>query len=1026
MVKSLFLWGFLLLGLSKSFAQPPNDNCANAIPLTINAICTNGQTNTATNEPLDAGGCTSANTRTVWYSFTATQTTHYIYVDVISAGLDAVFAVYSGTCGSLTKLFCVDATGTGADEQTTHNSFVVGQTYLLRVSAYGTTNGAFCVSVRGAPSNDLCSNAISLTPNGNAIEGTNILATNDGTTTCLNTAKSVWYQFTATHTTHRIELDILTTTANLGFRLFQGTCGSLTAVLSTCAEEANGAGIDEAYTYTGLTIGQTYRIMVSSAPSTTHEGWFYIKVIAPPANDTHSNATTLTINTDCTPGNNHLATADGTSTCLNNAKSVWYKFTATHTNHYIELIPAGHSIDYLGNLGFTVYNSALTQISCINNFASGSATESAWITGLTIGNTYYIAVMGATSTSRADFCIRVGSPPANDACADARNIEVDKPGIFGTNEFATNDGSITCGNPSRSVWYKFIATKTNHLVIVHPLTTSITNTDLALAVYSGSCGSLTQINCTDQYSNAKGEMANLTGLSVGATYYVMVTGYQANHQAPFSIAVMSNNDDCPNRNTVEINKGWVLGAVQGMNADPLTFCGADTGPNNTVWFSFVATVSNVTVEVEPDAGNPGGSGNQRGLDVEFNVYHNSSGVCGITFVNCRDANGYGGKETLNLIGLTIGATYLIAVDGEYNGFESRGSFRVRVTAIPPCGANPSPANTCTDAPLISNLNGYCGVTSMAYNPNFYNNLNNISQTFCSTSATIENNSFLKFVASDIQATFEWTITSNAPNGGPPCDLGIQIQIYEVIGSDCETGIWKPISSCPDPTGPVGSTGSITVRGLTPGKTYYIMFDGFAANECGYRLSVPENSGVVLPLQLLSFRAKRSNPYNRLIWETEQELNLKFFEIQWSKDGSTFVSLDKVSAKNQASFYTYEHKVLEPGHYYYRLRIVENDGKQSFSAIENIFIRTYNDLEIRFYPLPFKDKGTLECFSSANQEATMQIFSAEGIMLLEKSLTLQEGKNEFEQDLADLPKGIYLLKVIAANGRQQTIRIVKNL
>lgn len=328
MVKSLFLWGFLLLGLSKSFAQPPNDNCANAIPLTINAICTNGQTNTATNEPLDAGGCTSANTRTVWYSFTATQTTHYIYVDVISAGLDAVFAVYSGTCGSLTKLFCVNATGTGADEQTTHNSFVVGQTYLLRVSAYGTTNGAFCVSVRGAPSNDLCSNAISLTPNGNAIEGTNILATNDGTTTCLNTAKSVWYQFTATHTTHRIELDILTTTANLGFRLFQGTCGSLTTVLSTCAEEANGAGIDEAYTYTGLTIGQTYRIMVSSAPSTTHEGWFYIKVIAPPANDTHSNATTLTINTDCTPGNNHLATADGTSTCLNNAKSVWYKFTA--------------------------------------------------------------------------------------------------------------------------------------------------------------------------------------------------------------------------------------------------------------------------------------------------------------------------------------------------------------------------------------------------------------------------------------------------------------------------------------------------------------------------------------------------------------------------------------------------------------------------------------------------------------------------------------------------------------------------
>ncbi|GAB4485542.1 MAG: hypothetical protein OHK0045_03150 [Raineya sp.] len=1007
-----------------SFAQPPNDNCANAISLTINEICTNGQTNTATSETLDAGGCTNANSRTVWYKFTATQTTHYIYVDVISAGLDATFAVYSGSCSSLNKLFCTDANGPDIDEQTTYNSFTIGQTYLLRVSAYGTTNGNFCVSVRGTPPNDACSNAITLTPNGNAILGTNILATNDGSTTCLNTSKSVWYQFTATHTSHRVELDILTPTANLGFRLFQGTCGSLSAILGTCAEESGGAGVDEAYNYTGLTIGTTYRIMVSAAPSLTHEGWFYIKVIAPPANDAYTNATTLTINADCTTGNNHLATADGTSSCLSTNRTVWYKFTATHTSHFIELTPAGHSIAYLGNMGFTCYTSALAQIGCVDVYTSGSATESGWLTGLTIGNTYYIAVSGDASTDRADFCIRVAAPPANDACSNARDIEVDKPGIFGTNVFATADGSITCGSNNRSVWYTFTATKTNHLVIVHPLTTSTTNTDLALAVYSGTCGSLTQINCTDDYSNAKGEMAILTGLSIGTTYYIMVTGYQNNDQAPFSIAVMSNNDDCPNRNAIEINKGWMLGALQGMNADALTFCGADTGPDNTVWFSFIATTSNVTVEVEPDAGNPSGSDNQKGLDVEFNVYHNSSGTCGITFVDCRDAEGFGVKESLSLTGLTVGATYLIAVDGEYDGFESRGSFRIRVSAIPPCGANPAPANTCSAAPTISNLNGYCGVTSMSYNANFYNNLNNLSQTFCSTSATIENNSFLKFVANDIQATFEWEITSDAPNGGPPCDQGIQIQIYEVIGNDCETGIWNPISSCPDPTGGVNSSGSITVSGLVPGKTYYIMFDGFAGDECGYRISVPENSGVVLPVEFLSFRAKREKTYNRLMWQTAQEINLDYFDIQWSKDGSTFVSLDRVEAQNKAAFYTYEHKVSDFGHYYYRLRIVEKDGKHSFSPVESISIKPHSDLEVSFYPTPFKDKGVLVCNSPENQTAVVQIFNMEGIVLYEKNLSLQEGTNEIETQCSQLAKGVYLLRLTSQNGEQKTIRIVK--
>jgi len=67
------------------FAQPSNDNCANTITLTMNALCTNGQTNTATSEGLDAGGCTSANSRTVWYKFYALLFA-YILVDLCIKG----------------------------------------------------------------------------------------------------------------------------------------------------------------------------------------------------------------------------------------------------------------------------------------------------------------------------------------------------------------------------------------------------------------------------------------------------------------------------------------------------------------------------------------------------------------------------------------------------------------------------------------------------------------------------------------------------------------------------------------------------------------------------------------------------------------------------------------------------------------------------------------------------------------------------------------------------------------------------
>lgn len=1007
-----------------SYAQPSNDACINAITLIPNEICTNGQVATAN---ADTYPTSCHNVRTVWYKFVAIQTQHYVYVKIVSTGsLDVGFGVYSGTsCTSLSQITCKNDNGVGIDESVYLNSLTIGNTYYIRVSgiAVGTGAGAFCISVRSAPSNDDCSNAITLIPNGNAILGTNILATNDGTTTCLNPQRSVWYQFTATHTTHRIELDILTD-HNLGFRLFQGSCGSLSTVLSTCSEENGGTGVDEAYTYTNLTVGQNYYIMISSAPSLTHEGWFYIKVIAPPTNDSYTNATTLTINADCTYGNNHLATPDGTSNCLNTSKTVWYKFTATHTNHFVELIPAGHSRFHMGNMGFTCYTSALTQIACVNTQTNSWESESVWLTNLVVGNTYYISVSGNTASDRADFCIRVAAPPSNDFCNDARTIQVNMPGIFGTNEFATTDGPAGCGSNSRSVWYKFTATKTNHLVIVHPLTNSPNNTNLALSVYSGTCSSLTLISCADSYSNAKGEMANVTGLTVGNTYYIRVAGSTSSDQTLFSIAVMNNNDFCANRNYIEVNKGWVLGGLYGMNGESITFCGSNAASNNTVWFSFIATSSTLTVEVEPDAGNPGGTGNQRGLDVEFRVYHNPNG-CSITSVACKDDAGFGQTEVITLNSLTVGDTYLIAVDGEAHTPVSIGTFRIRVTAVPPCGSNPPPGNTCSTAPLISNLNGYCGVTSVNYNPNMHNNLNNESFVFCTPhpTTTIDNNSFLMFIANDIIATFDWAITSNAPNGGPPCNQGIQIQVFEVIGSNCETGIWKPISSCPDPTGGVGSSGSITVANLIPGKAYYIMFDGFAGNECGYRISVPENSGIVLPVEFLSFRAKREKSFNHLMWKTAQEANLAYFEIQWSHNGSEFESIARVPARNAASSYNYNHIISDFGYHYYRLKIVYKNGSQEFSPAESIHIKPDNGFQVEFYPIPFQQKATLRCFVDEKQTSFMQIFTTEGSIVYEKVLSLEMGDNEFEIELSHLSKGMYILR-LSTSEQQKSIRIVK--
>jgi hypothetical protein len=81
---------------------------------------------------------------------------------------------------------------------------------------------------------------------------------------------------------------------------------------------------------------------------------------------------------------------------------------------------------------------------------------------------------------------------------------------------------------------------------------------------------------------------------------------------------------------------------------------------------------------------------------------------------------------------------------------------------PGCGSNPPAGNTCATATPICDLDGYCGNTSSTYTANFWTQLGS------GFSGSIENNSFISFVASSSTMTFD-VFTSNCVNG-----YGIQL------------------------------------------------------------------------------------------------------------------------------------------------------------------------------------------------------------------------------------------------------------
>ena len=139
------------------------------------------------------------------------------------------------------------------------------------------------------------------------------------------------------------------------------------------------------------------------------------------------------------------------------------------------------------------------------------------------------------------------------------------------------------------------------------------------------------------------------------------------------------------------------------------------------------------------------------------------------------------------------------------------------------GSDPA-ADECMNAPQICDMNNYCGNTGGWYTSGLEScNLGtNFSGSFC---GTIENNSWVKFVASTTTAIFNIT-SSNCSNS----TSGIQAIVYST--TDCNTFVAK--SNCINQNTGSGNA-VLTANSLIPGNTYYIMVDGVSGNNCDYTI-----------------------------------------------------------------------------------------------------------------------------------------------------------------------------------------------
>ncbi len=294
--RKLLLTGIgLLISVCSLFAQPVNNDCANATTLTPGDC----QTMTAATSVLGTQSspsftCSGWNDDDVWFRFTATSTSHAVNVVPSVYLTDMVHEVFSGTCGSLTQVTCSDPNYSITD------SLTIGVTYYVRVytySSFGGTDFEICVSELDScgsnGTNDFCSTPTTLVKGGAINEVTSLYHTPDQTQIkstgtgafCGSIENNSWFEFNATGTSDTFNFTSVTgVNCNLGM---QAVVFDVSADSNGCCEifipKSNcwDPGTDTAGTViaTGLTTGSSYLLMVDGRFGDecfyTLDGWSY-------------------------------------------------------------------------------------------------------------------------------------------------------------------------------------------------------------------------------------------------------------------------------------------------------------------------------------------------------------------------------------------------------------------------------------------------------------------------------------------------------------------------------------------------------------------------------------------------------------------------------------------------------------------------------------------------------------------------------------------------------------------------------
>jgi hypothetical protein len=180
----------------------------------------------------------------------------------------------------------------------------------------------------------------------------------------------------------------------------------------------------------------------------------------------------------------------------------------------------------------------------------------------------------------------------------------------------------------------------------------------------------------------------------------------------------------------------------------------------------------------------------------------------------------------------------------------------------------------------------------------------------------------------------------------------------------------------------------------------------------------------LPVSLLSFTATKEGNKNLLQWTTGQEVNSSYFEVERSGDGVNYKAIGQVNGVGNSSVvknYSLVDNKPVNGMNYYRLKMVDKDGKFSYSQVRSI--NEAVSFGVSIYPNPVENNLNLNFSSDKAETVQVDVVDNGGKVVATQQIEVAVGASTQGINVGGLSRGVYYVRVVGAEGETEE-RFVK--